>query len=322
MNFFVRRIEKYLGKNMSTQELKEQVRRLVGLAKIQQAIDVLYQFLNNTGHDQRDLVLQLKAQWAQKEREKMLGIADSTHDRQESARIAQALLQVLDLLEDETVKTILFIAANPESTTRLRVDKEMRLVQDELTRANYRSKFKLELLPAATKDTLQQGMLDKRPAIVHFSGHGAADAQAFANHSGPERGLMHKADYEAGREAAQPETGGILLEAPGGDAHLVTSKALAGLFMLCADHVECVVLNSCYSEKQAQLIAQNIPYVVGMSRSLPDDTAIAFAKGFYMALGAGQDYESAFAHGKAAVNLANISGSNIAVIYKDGSIID
>ena len=64
-----------------------------------------------------------------------------------------------------------------------------------------------------------------------------------------------------------------MLENVVGQAQLVKSSALAGLFELFADKVECVVLNACYSEVQAVAIAHYIPYVVGMNQAVGDRAA-------------------------------------------------
>jgi hypothetical protein len=46
----------------------------------------------------------------------------------------------------------------------------------------------------------------------------------------------------------------LILENEVGKAVAVSTEALAGLFELFADRVECVVLNACYSEVQAEAI--------------------------------------------------------------------
>ena len=87
---------------------------------------------------------------------------------------------------------------------------------------------------------------------------------------------------------------------------MISTEALAELFELCADHIECVLLNACYSEVQATAIAQHINYVIGMSQSIGDRAAIKFATGFYDALGAGKTIEIAFKFGCNAIHTENI----------------
>jgi CHAT domain-containing protein len=174
-----------------------------------------------------------------------------------------------------TAKTILFLAANPRGTHRLRLDEEVKKIEQGLERSKRRSEFKMVQKWAVTDDDLRRAMLDHEPEIVHFSGHGSgADGLAFEDDSG--------------------------------QVQLISGEALARLFELCCDSVKCVVLNACYSEDQADAIAQHIDYVVGMNKAIGDVAAIKFAVGFYDALGAGKDYEAAFKFGRSAIDLKGI----------------
>jgi formylglycine-generating enzyme required for sulfatase activity len=71
-----------------------------------------------------------------------------------------------------------------------------------------------------------------------------------------------------------------------------------------------VLLNACYSETQAEAIVTNINYVIGMNQTIRDDAAIAFATGFYLALGYDCDIETAYGFGCNAIQLS-ITGSSI-----------
>jgi predicted transcriptional regulator len=118
-------------------------------------------------------------------------------------------------------------------------------------------------------------MLDIEPQIVHFSGHGTAE-------------------------------GALYFENETGQAHFTQPDALAALFKQFADQVICVVLNACFSEVQAEAIAQHIEYVIGMNKEIGDRAAIAFATGFYQALGAGVTIEKAYELGCVQIKLQNI----------------
>ncbi|MGZ3303788.1 MAG: AAA-like domain-containing protein, partial [Isosphaeraceae bacterium] len=85
---------------------------------------------------------------------------------------------------------------------------------------------------------------------------------------------------------------------------------------LCADHVKCVVLNACYSEVQAEAISKHIDFVVGMKKAIGDEAAIKFAVGFYDALGAGRDFETAYKFGCSAIDLKGIPESLTPVLKK------
>ena len=177
--------------------------------------------------------------------------------------------------EKQVMRTILLLAANPKGTQPLRLDEEVKKIDQGLERAKRRDQFKLVQKWAVTDDDLRRALLDNEPEIVHFSGHGSgADGLAFEDDSG--------------------------------HIQLISGDALSRLFELCADSVKCVVLNACYSEAQADAIAGHIDFVVGMKKAIGDEAAIKFAVGFYDALGAGKDYEKAFKFGCSAIDLKGI----------------
>jgi hypothetical protein len=170
---------------------------------------------------------------------------------------------------------ILFLAANPEDTDQLRLDWEARAIDTSLRGAEYRDKFDIRSHWAVRVTDLQGLLLRYNPNIVHFSGHGSNYSE-------------------------------IILENNSGVSHSVPADALGLLFGLFKDSVKCVVLNACYSEKQAQAISQNIDCVIGMSRSIRDDSAIAFAGSFYQGLGYGRDVKSAFELGCLQIHMENL----------------
>lgn len=172
-------------------------------------------------------------------------------------------------------KVILILAANPKSTPALRLDEEVREIDAGLRRANQRDRFHLEQRWAVRSRDVQNALLDLKPQVVHFSGHGENEM-------------------------------GLILENEVGKAVAVSTEALAGLFELFADRVECVVLNACYSEVQAEAIAKHIPYVIGMNKAIGDQAAIEFAVIFYAALGAGESVEFAYKLGCNAIRMAGI----------------
>lgn len=160
-------------------------------------------------------------------------------------------------------KTILILAANPKNTPRLRLDQEVREIDNGLQRARRRDEFILKQVWAVRHSDFRRAMLDFKPNIVHFCGHGSGEE-------------------------------GIAFEDENGLLKFMSAEALSGFFELFADKVECVVLNACYSEVQAETIAKHIPYVIGMNKAIGDAVAIEFSVAFYDALGAGESIEFAY----------------------------
>ncbi|MBI4784730.1 MAG: CHAT domain-containing protein [Oscillatoriophycideae cyanobacterium NC_groundwater_1537_Pr4_S-0.65um_50_18] len=181
-------------------------------------------------------------------------------------------------------KTILILAANPTDTARLRLDLEGREICDSLLRSQHRDQFISKKHSAIRVRDIRRALLDDKPGIVHFCGHGHGE-------------------------------NGLAVEDENGETHLFSTQALANLFRSFQNKVECVVLNACYSEVQALAISEYIPYVVGMSQDIGDETAVEFAVGFYDALGAGLSYEEAYNLGCNAIEVRKISSALIPRLY-------
>ena len=115
-------------------------------------------------------------------------------------------------------------------------------------------------------------------------------------------------------------TEGLVLEDSDGASQFVSADALSDLFQLFAGHVECVLLNACYSARQAAAIGEHIPYVIGMSKEIGDRAAIEFAIGFYDALGAGRSIEDAYRFGCVAIRLQGIPEHLTPVLHKRRAI--
>jgi CHAT domain len=125
------------------------------------------------------------------------------------------------------MKTILILSANPQGTDPLRLDQEVREIREAIQRSRHRDQFQIEQRLAVRPRDIQLALLEYRPQIIHFCGHG---------------GGQH----------------GLVLEDERGEINFVSTQALASLFELFAEQVECILLNACYSKMQAEAIAQHI----------------------------------------------------------------
>jgi hypothetical protein len=177
--------------------------------------------------------------------------------------------------EDSSLVKILFLAANPADTDRLRLDAEMRDINLALQQTAFRDRFDITMHGAVRAADLQGYLLRHKPDIVHFSGHGDPSSE-------------------------------IVLEDSSGKSHPVSVRALSKLFSVLKDDIRCVVLNACYSEQQAEAIAEHIDCVIGMSKAIGDKAAISFAAAFYQALGYGKSVKTAFDLGCAQIDLENL----------------
>jgi len=80
------------------------------------------------------------------------------------------------------------------------------------------------------------------------------------------------------------------------------------------DDIRVVVLSACYSAEQAREIATVVDAVVGMSDSIGDEAARAFAAAFYRALGFGRSLQNAFEQGLAAMDLEGHGDTDVPVL--------
>lgn len=182
---------------------------------------------------------------------------------------------------------ILILTAIPHG---LRLDKEIREIEEAIRRAANRDLFEIRIRTAVRPQDIRRAIAEEQPQIVHFCGHGLED-------------------------------GSLLLEDDGGNNKPVSPEGLASLFKLHADYVNCILLNACHSEKTAIAISQYINYTIGMNQPIEDKAAIAFAQGFYDGLGyknsANQDlFQRAFDEGMVAIQLENISQRQIPTFKK------
>jgi hypothetical protein len=184
-------------------------------------------------------------------------------------------LKMRGKLEGRAMIKILLLTANPFDKTQLRLDAEIREIDNVLRQTDFRDKFLIEKHSAIQVTDLQGLLLRHKPDIVHFCGHGNCKSE-------------------------------ILVEDENGDAQPIPVKALSQLFAILTDNIRCVVLNACYSEQQAQAIAQSIDCVIGMSTAIGDASAISFSASFYQALGYGKDIKTAFDLGCLQINLENL----------------
>ncbi|WP_225895497.1 CHAT domain-containing protein [Dendronalium phyllosphericum] len=188
----------------------------------------------------------------------------------------EQILQIVTRKEEpSSLKTILILAANPKNLTPLRLSEEVREIDEALHRSQKHGQFRLKQKWAVRAIDVRRALLDHEPQIVHFCGHGSGNE-------------------------------GLVLEDENGQSKILSTEALANTFELCAEHVECVLLNACYSEVQAEAIIKYIDYVIGMSDAIEDTAAINFATGFYDALGAGKSLDNAYKWGCNAIQSENL----------------
>lgn len=172
---------------------------------------------------------------------------------------------------------ILFLSANPWTTSRILVDEEEREIFEGLQEGRYRDNFELHKHAAIRPKDLQRFLMMYEPHIVHFSGHGSR---------------RHK----------------IILGGTPGRGQEVDRQGLVEMFALYEKHVRLVFLNACFTRTQARSLSEVIDYAVGTGKAIADKGGVAFAGAFYRALGFGWSVKEAFQSAKAELALTKMAG--------------
>jgi hypothetical protein len=176
---------------------------------------------------------------------------------------------------------VLILGASSEGD--LRVGREQKRIRAAVESALHRDQIELDVRPAATTADLLDGITKFRPHVVHFSGHSKEDLILFED------------------EQDEPHAGVI-----------VTARAFAKAVQATDDPPLLVLLNSCKSAAQIDdLVAQVVPFAIGMADSIDDGDAINYAAQFYAAITNGQSISSSHLSGQAALELAGLDGADL-----------
>jgi hypothetical protein len=193
------------------------------------------------------------------------------------SRLSTTEEQVSTVLKDlrapkpEKLRVLLLGAA---SDGDLRVGREQERIRAAVERATHRDLVDLDVHPAATADILLDGLTRFRPHVVHFSGHSAEDLIKFER------------DIDQRHPSA-----------------IVSAEAFASAIAAVDEPPLLVLLNSCHSAAQTKNLIGTVPFAIGMSDSIGDLDAIAYAARFYSAVADGQSIQSAHLIGRAGVAL-------------------
>lgn len=176
---------------------------------------------------------------------------------------------------------VLYLTANPDQDNALRVEVEVRQVQEAVRGSKLRDNVNLHYSPAADLDSIINGLNDHSPSIVHFSGHGD-DGGIAADHPHVKR--------------------------PG--AKVITFDLLGKALAATDTPPSVIVLNSCKSAGARKALLPPAKAIIVMRDSISDVAATAFAQKFYAAIASGQSLQSAFKQGCIAVEAVAIGEAN------------
>ncbi len=184
-------------------------------------------------------------------------------------------------------KCILVLAANPRSTDRLELEREAAKIERQLQQKNRRD-YVVRIEQGNSIKDLSRYLLKYQPVIVHVVGHGSA-------------------------------TGKILLET---DLHPATPAEIANLFATVQQQIECVILNSCFSDEMADALVEYIPCTIGIDEEIDDSAAVTFISKFYEGVASNIGYYKAFELGRDQIKSSELLDDNLpCLITRDRTLL-
>lgn len=217
---------------------------------------------------------------AKKHREEELRhVKAVTRETEKQVRLHSELSRsnwTIDLAKLPTKIRVLFLAANPQDQTQLRLDEEIRAITEKVRASEYRDSVELTSKWAVRPQDLLQALNEHKPHIVHFSGHGV-------------------------------NTGDLIFQDDSGNTKPVSKDAIVITMSTLADNIRVVVFNSCFSAGQAEAVTEHVNAAIGMNESIGDEAARVFAAQFYSAIGFGHSVQQAFDQAIAALMLEGIT---------------
>ncbi|HEY0094132.1 MAG TPA: CHAT domain-containing protein [Archangium sp.] len=178
---------------------------------------------------------------------------------------------------------VLFLASDPfRDRTPLRLDEEVRAIEQALRKGRTRSRVRLVSCFATRTRDLQTALMEHDPRIVHFAGHGG--------------------------------DGVIFLGDAQGRPGVVGKESLTKLFGILNEWIRVVILNGCNTLSTIEALSDVVDYTIGMSQPLTDASAIDFAEAFYTAIGMGKTVRAAFDLAVNQLQLDNNDEASIPVL--------
>jgi hypothetical protein len=215
----------------------------------------------------------------------------ATGDRSHQAMTPEAMTMAISRPRPPQAEPLRILYLTAASRGDLRVDEEMRRVKAGVQAATHRDLVQIEHKPAATSSDLLDGLTRFRPHVVHFSGH--ADETVLV--------------FDTGSDKPGP-------------GQRVSTGAFARAISAVDASPTLVVLNACRSEAQLAGLLDAVPLAIGMSDSVGDADAMAFAARFYAAVADGQSVKSAYRVARVAMELSGLLDADLPILANDPAV--
>jgi hypothetical protein len=223
-------------------------------------------------------------------------IDESTHQLnnmnislQRQSQIQYSISREIEILKYVPEKiVVLLFATNPKDTCQLRLDEEVRSIQEVIRKSEYRDSIVFETRWAVRPFDILQAINELNPDIVHFTGHGSKNSE-------------------------------LLLENANGNTQYVSKEAITQTIMSSSEKIHFIFFDACFTDEQAISITKYVDAAIGMTHSISDEGASAFAAQFYSSLGFGLSIKKSFEQAKGILASISPSEMDIPTLYvKEG----
>ena len=264
---------------------KKEIQALIAEGKTEKALEKMTTWAKlKADDDAANEALLLSGQWKRNEKDYQLGILEDKNYQITRNKVNYAVLNWLETVESSaplsvnqpslsiSSQKVLFLASNPLDTAQLQLNKEFTQIHLVLQS----STFQLVQAPNATYNTFLKAIVQHKPSIVHFSGHGLGDGLPQVPTADTRVVMVSK--------MVKQEQAGLVLDNGAGLSQVFETAHIQQLFSILKQnglHIDVVLLNACYSHAQAAAIKPYVRYVIGMSAAVGDGAAIQFATSFY-----------------------------------------
>lgn len=178
---------------------------------------------------------------------------------------------------------ILFLLSSPHQN--LSLDEEYRSIEKAIERNSNKKEIDLVVKLSTRIEDLIEALNQEKPHIIHFSGHGNSKGE-----------LMF--------------TGDNMENMP------IASNTLLKLFKASKENVKLVFLNACHSHTHAEVLSQEIDYLIGMNDFISEETATTFATSFYASLASNKSIQESFIQAKVILEVKHAHEQEIPLLFQ------
>jgi hypothetical protein len=181
---------------------------------------------------------------------------------------------------------VLMFTANTAGEVQLDQSDEFSRVREMLDNEGLNDRCKLRRVRLVTPEAILESILDFRPHVVHFSGHGVRQRTTGAA-TGPRRGFGEEEEAETvADEGIETGSDGALIvhNSANYGSFQIGSDFLGGVFEYVKDEqlpTHTVLFNACHSEAISGGVAPFVDNIIATNNEIGDRAAISFSSTFY-----------------------------------------